>query len=181
MKKSTLYLSFLWAITGLIIVPQPVLAQSAAVSTDAAAVDKIRSNCAAVRLVVRRIHTNDMLVRVNVGQSYNVISSKLMARFNSRAVLSQVDSTELVRLANDFEKMRKTFNSNFNTYESALTKLMRINCEEDSARFYDKLVEAREARAELRGNTQTMNELIVQYKKQVEKIKSSLTEGKQGE
>ena len=61
----------------------------------------IRSQCQSIRSTLQRIQHNDALLRVNVGQAYNTISTNLIAKLNSRLALAQIDSSRMVVIARE--------------------------------------------------------------------------------
>lgn len=180
MKKSAFYLTSFLIGSSLLVAPQVVLAQTADITSDAELVKTLRRNCSAVRVAIKNIHTNDALTRVNVGQRYNSISTKLMARLNGRLAVNKLDSSRLVNITNDFESTRLRFNSNYNDYDTAMTELDHTNCTDDVARYYQKLVTAREARNRLTEDVKTLNELLVKYRAEVQVVRDSLSGGSHG-
>ena len=89
-------------------------AQEPIQQTEITVVDNIRSRCDSIQSSLGRLHTSDALLRVNVGQTYNSISVRLMARLNSRLALNRIDSLETVEIANRFDQLRVEFAANYN-------------------------------------------------------------------
>lgn len=100
-----------------------------------------------------------------------------MARFNSRLSLNKLDSSGLVKITSDFETQRLKFNSDYNKYDTAMTNLDKASCKTDQAKFYEKIIEARDARNYLSDSVKSMNGLLAQYKSEVRLIKDSLSGG----
>ena len=96
----------------MLLMPQVALAQTADTAANSELAKILSRNCSSVRVAIKNIHTNDALTRVNVGQRYNSISTKLMARLNGRLAVNKLDSSKLVNITNDFESARLKFNSN---------------------------------------------------------------------
>ena len=63
----------------------------------------ISGRCTSIRVVLRRVHTNDALVRVNIGQIYNNLSIQLMARLNSRLALNRIDSARFIDITKRYD------------------------------------------------------------------------------
>lgn len=142
-----------------------------------ATITSLQENCDTIKTTLRRIHTNDALLRVNMGQMYSGLSSQFMARLNSRLTLNRINSTELVDITGRFENQRTEFASAYTNYESALSSLIGIDCRSQPVKFYAALLNARDERANLAGTVQSMNGYIRDYQVGVEKMQQSLAEG----
>ena len=177
MKKVTFYLASFLIASSLSVTPRAVEAQSVDATADSEIIKTLERNCSSVRVTIKNIHTNDSLTRVNVGQRYNSISTKLMARLNGRLAINKLDSSKLVNITNEFESTRLKFNSNYNDYDTAMTDLQRANCSNNVADYYQKLTVAREARNKLSEDVKILDELLVRYKEEVQAIKNSLSGG----
>ena len=171
MKKVTFYLASFLIASSLLVTPRAVEAQSVDATADSEIIKTLDRNCSSVRVAIKNIHTNDALTRVNVGQRYNSISTKLMARLNGRLAINKLDSSKLVNITNEFESTRLKFNSNYNDYDTAMTDLQRANCSNNVADYYQKLTVAREARNKLSEDVKILDELLVRYKEEVQAIK----------
>ena len=60
---------------------------------------RIRANCVDAQKTLFQIHASDAGLRVNRGQIYESMSTKLMAPFNIRLVLNRIDAANLVTTA----------------------------------------------------------------------------------
>jgi len=134
-------------------------------------VDRLQAKCTSVLPTLRRIHTSDSLMRVNIGQYYNSISVRLMARLNSRLALNRIDSSKFVEITNRFELERSAFAEAYNNYEIALASLIKTDCQTEPTKFYAKLLTAREARNELAESVRRLNDRVSEYQKAVEDLK----------
>ena len=112
------------------VISSPTLAQELAQPSDTTVVDNLRTRCDDIQSSLRRLHTSDALLRVNVGQTYNTLSARLMARLNSRLALNRIDSRELVDISGKFDQLRGDFASDYNTYESSFSALLKIDCKQ---------------------------------------------------
>ena len=180
MKRFTFYLTSFLIGSSLLLMPQVALAQTADTTANSELTKTLSRNCSSVRVAIKNIHTNDALTRVNVGQRYNSISTKLVARLNGRLAVNKLDSSKLVNITNDFESARLKFNSNYNDYDTTMTELDHANCSEDVAGYYQKLVAAREARNRLSENVKTLNDLLIKYRAEVQVVRDSLSGGSNG-
>ncbi len=149
-------------------------ARAQEVPTSQTPVDRLQERCDAVQTTIRRLHTTDGLLRVNIGQVYNDVSAQLMARLNGRLAINRVDSTRLVEITNEFESARLTFSSTYNEYEKALSSLLKIDCKSRSTEYYAQLLIARDARHKLSVSVQELNDLVSDYRVSVEQLKQDL-------
>lgn len=168
-------------VLGMVVQPQTATAQQMVLqSGDPVQVRAIQAQCLSIRATISRIQHNDALLRVNVGQAYNTLSSQLMARLNSRLALEKIDSTHLVSIAQRFESERKQFATRYNNYETLLGGLAKSPCNEAPAQYYAQLVKAREARQDVGESVEVLHELIGQYRTAVEGLKGVLGGGGNG-
>ena len=152
-------------------------AQEPIQQTEITVVDNVRSRCDSLQSSLGRLHTSDALLRVNVGQTYNSISVRLMARLNSRLALNRIDSLETVEIANRFDQLRVEFAANYNDYETAMSSLVKIDCKQKPAEFYAQLLTTRDLRLRLAETVKLLNGSISDYRTAVERVKSSLGGG----
>lgn len=118
-------------------------AQALDVSLSEAHLEKIRMNCVEARSTLNRLHASDGLMRVNRGQLYEAISTKLMAPLNSRLVLNRIEPGDLLTLAGTFDQQLKDFRSSYQQYEVAMSRLLVVDCTKEPAQFYTNLIDAR--------------------------------------
>ncbi|MEP6710646.1 MAG: hypothetical protein ABJA64_02920 [Candidatus Saccharibacteria bacterium] len=130
--------------------------------TDAQLV-QIRGRCTEIQTTLDRIHSNDALLRVNRGQLYELISTKLMARLNSRIALNHLDGSSLVSVASNYESHLNAFRVNYQLYEEALSNTIKTNCTDQPVNFYNKLQEARSKRADVLKSIQDITDDISSY------------------
>ena len=162
-------------VIGLLVSP-PVFAQDAVLQPDSETpISRLQANCDKIHSTLRRIHTHDALLRVNIGQMYNGISVRLMARLNSRLALNRIDSSKLVEISNRFEEYRKGFTDSYSKYEAALSTVIRGGCKTYPAKFYEDLLTARSEREILAQNVKSMNDSIIEYQVAVEQLKQDLS------
>ena len=53
-------------------------------------------DCQSVKAKLIKIHENDGLIRVNSGQQYDLIATKLMARFNAKIAENRLKGGEML-------------------------------------------------------------------------------------
>lgn len=149
-------------IAGLIgILSIPVFAQSPMTE---ARIERIRANCVEAQSTLTQLHASDALLRVNRGQLYESISTKLMNPFNARVTSSKLDATALTTITASFEQQLNEFRTNYKQYEEAMTKTLRMNCTNQPVAFYDSVADARAKRQQVYLSSQMLQKTIEQYK-----------------
>ena len=96
---------------------------------------QIKQNCVRVKSNLRRIHANDGLVRVNQGQQYEVIATRLMAPLNSRIALNRLDGVELAKTTVEYNTQLTAFRSEYRQYEEKLSELLRTTAPTNRSSF----------------------------------------------
>lgn len=154
---------------GALLVSVPVLAESikldSAKKATARQEQKIVRECTNIQNQLGRLRSNDALTRVNLGQNYEVISSRLMANLNTRIVSNKLNGSELVAISAEFSENLDYFRENYQIYERELTKLSHMDCTKDADKFYDQLETVRYQRGELNFNTTKLHEIAEEYQK----------------
>ncbi|MDO4780986.1 MAG: hypothetical protein Q4A34_01140 [Candidatus Saccharibacteria bacterium] len=176
MKQAVKRLAFFMLAASVAIVPTPAVAQEL-VQAEHSAIDAVKAQCTSVKVTLRQLHTNDQLLRVNVGQTYNTVSAQYMARLNSRLVLKKIRSAEVVAITDRFEAQRRVFAERYNAYDSAISKLLTLDCKTQPTDFYAQLVAARDARHKLSSAVGDLNDSLTDYRVEVERLRDSLKGG----
>ena len=150
-------------IAGLIgILSVPVFAQSPPMTE--ARIERIRANCVEAQSTLTQLHASDALLRVNRGQLYESISTKLMNPFNARITSNKLDVTALGTITASFEQRLNEFRANYKQYEEAMTKTLRMNCTNQPVAFYDSVADTRAKRQQVYLSNQALQDTIGQYK-----------------
>lgn len=141
----------------------------------------IQANCISVKTTLTRIHANDALSRVHLGQEYETISTKLMAPMNSRIALSKLDGVELTKTTVKFNASITEFRNLYKQYEQTMSRALQIKCSEQPVEFYNVIVQAQVQRANVRASVEKLASLASQYRQQVNDVRVQLNEAqKQG-
>lgn len=144
-------------------------AQSTDTISDAQ-INLIKTNCVSVKDTLNRIHASDALLRVNMGQIYESISTKLMDGFNGRVVGNNLNGIDLVSISSKYEQALDKFRSDYIGYEEKMSTAMSIDCNKQPVSFYDSIASARTHRKQVSDDVQELNQLIKNYKKAVDEI-----------
>ena len=164
------------ALTGGFLWQRNVHAQEGALMTEEHIV-RIRSNCVEAQSSLNQLHASDALLRVNQGRQYELISTRLMAPFNSRVALNKLDGTNLTAAAVDYERELAAFRVNYKSYEESMSKALKINCTNQPVSFYDNVGDARAKRKVVHTNTVNLNNIIQKYKDEFELLAKTLPKG----
>lgn len=138
-----------------------VNAQSAQLSEQQ--LSQIKGECTATKSTLNQLHSSDALLRVNTGQLYETIATKLMARFNERANYNNMDDDLLVASANNFNSLLSNFRSDYIIYEQHLTAAIDTDCAAQPATFYDAVALARTSREKMHNDVVLLNQALDQY------------------
>lgn len=163
MKRLVLFGIFVGASTlGLLTVTQISRAQDSLMSE--AHIERIRANCSDAQATLSQLHASDALLRVNRGQIYESLSTKLMATFNSRVALNRLDATQLVTVSNLYERQLTTFRNDYQSYEQQMSDTLKIDCSKQPVAFYDAVASARSKRTKVHENVVNLTKQINDYK-----------------
>lgn len=142
-------------------------------------IEWIRANCVDAQSILSQLHASDALLRVNRGQLYESISTKLMAPFDSRVALNKYDGSKLVQEAALYESQLTDFRSRYKAYEEAMVKTLKINCTNEPVAFYDSVADTRDKRQLVHQSTLALHKTIQSYKDAFEAFAASVQEKKQ--
>lgn len=138
-----------------------VSAQNAVISEQQT--EQIRSNCASTKNTLNQLHASDALLRVNRGQVYESILTKLLDRFNSRVSNNKMSSADLESVTAEYATALNTFRRDYKTYEEHLSAVIDIDCSKNPVGFYDAILFARTERVRVHDDVVKLNQLIDKY------------------
>lgn len=147
------------------IAAQPAMAQQA-ILTDAQ-IEYISDNCQVSKVALNRVHTNDVVLRVNLGQRYETIARRLMAPMNSRIATNSLDNVELTKTTVDFNQAYSDFTEEYRRYDDSVTKALQLDCKTEPIDYYRQIERARDARKEVAETVDRLQALAKQYDKQI--------------
>lgn len=144
-------------------------------------IEQIRNTCTSTQAALRLVHTTDALARVNLGQQYEAVSSRLLAPMNSRIALNKLDGVSLAQITVDFNKefeyFRKTL---YPQYENTRSTATSMSCYDQPVEFFDTLNLALERRAKVRQSTEKLAKLLDDYQLTLNTLEQSIkSEAKQ--
>ena len=130
----------------------------------------IRGNCISLKNTLNQIHVSDALLRVNMGQRYELMSTKLMDRFNGRVSSNNFNNVGLVSVSGNYKTTLDFFRIDYKLYEEQLANAIKIDCVEDPASFFEAIIVARYRRNQIYADITKLNNFIDQYRSEVEKF-----------
>ena len=131
---------------------------------------QIVTNCQSIKRTLSQLHASDGPLRVNRGQTYDFISTRLMAPFNSRLLLNKVDASSLVKITAQYDGALNNFRSHYIEYDDQLGATIGIDCSKQPSAFHDALTKTRQLRDQVHDDVGQMNQLIKQYEKTVDGV-----------
>ena len=149
------------ATAGVFVGIQRVSAQTTLTEAQRAA---IRTNCVSIKNTLNQLKVSDALLRVNRGQVYESMRSKLMDRFNSRLESKSFDNRGVLVVTGSYISTLDFFRLNYVTYERQLASTIRIDCTQDPDSFRSALQLAREKRTLVHDDVNRLHALIDDYR-----------------
>lgn len=145
--------------------PLPVYAQGDSLNDTQR--QRIQSNCTQIKSTTERLHASDALLRVNRGQAYEAVSSRLMAPFNMRLSLSGLDNKAMATRSGQYQDALDVFRADYSEYEKKLSAALKIDCKKSPDNFYSAVLEARALRKSLHEDVQKIHRAMDDYKTSV--------------
>ncbi len=124
----------------------------------------IRTNCISIKNTINQLKVSDALLRVNRGQVYESMRSKLMDRFNARLASKDLDNRGVVVVTGSYNSALDDFRTHYVDYERQLTATIRIDCTQDPDSFHASILQAREKRAIVNQDVTRLHQLIDDYR-----------------
>ncbi len=129
--------------------------------------EAISDHCESIRNSLKIIQKNDAKARVHLGGRYETILSKFLVPLNVRLVENNLPSADLVENQNDFTNTKAIFTSDYIEYQQNLEELVAVDCKNQPAEFYEKLVKVRQKRKTME---QDVMKLITLITKQINAV-----------
>lgn len=126
-------------------------------------VQQIRDNCLSAKNTLNQLHVSDALLRVNMGQVYESVGTKLMDGFNNRVSSNKYSDVDLISATKNYRLMLDAFRADYQTYEEQLSTTIKIDCSKEPVSFYDAVLWARIKRNQVGTDVKNLNQYIEQY------------------
>jgi len=138
----------------------------------------IIANCTPIKNRLDQLHVNDALLRVNRGQLYETVYSKLILQFNKRAQSNNYDISMLQMTTEKFSAQLENFRKDYRAYEQQLDETIKQGCSNGAQSFVDNIDTAREYRNKVYEDIKQLNSTLDEYSTNFMNIKSIIL-GKQ--
>jgi len=129
-----------------------------------AQIKQIKGSCVSAKNTMAQLHASDALLRVNRGQIYESMTTKLMSRFNDRATSSHLKTDDLVAVNQNYNATLTLFRSDYQAYEESLSAALKIDCTKEPVTFYDAVADARRKRTQVHVDVIRLHQFIDDYK-----------------
>lgn len=117
----------------------------------------ISSVCKTIEPSLTQLHSNDALLRVNVGQNYESIGTRLLNRFSARVQFNNLNNSNLVTANDEYDKSLVLFRNAYRDYEVSLSELIALDCQKEPTRFFNTLENTRSKRQAVRQQVEAVN------------------------
>lgn len=154
-------------LVGVLIAPAGLQTAHAQTTLTNAQLELIKTNCQAAKNSLNQLHVSDALLRVNRGQLYEAVKSKLIDRFNSRLSTNGKDTAGLVVVTNGYANALSSFRQNYIAYERAVSGALKVDCATQPAEFHSAIEEARALRLKLNQDVGRLHVYIDDYRSAV--------------
>jgi len=138
-------------------------------------IELIRSNCVTAKNTLNQLHASDALLRVNMGQIYESMSTKLMDGFNGRVSNNHFNSSNLVSAIDTYNSTLDVFRADYINYEVKLSAALNVNCLNQPVSFYDSVASARTLRNVVHLDIVKLNQSMDQYQSAVTTFETDYT------
>lgn len=128
----------------------------------------IRENCSDIKNTLNQLHVSDAYLRVNRGQLYESVATKLMDRFNSRLESNDFDPTEFTTVTKDYRTTLNNFRTHYQEYERQLSVAIDIDCTKKPSELFTAIESARTKRIQVHADVTVLNGYITSYQTSVE-------------
>lgn len=157
-------------IAGLVIITSPANAVQHVLTDDE--IQQIRDTCVGAQSVLQELHNADALLRVNLGQQYETISSDLMIPLNNRLASNKIDASSLTSITTQYTDALKLYKETSHAYYSLLEETKDMDCKAQPVEFYRDIESLREYRVTLGGQVMSINKLSLDYQAAFRKVKN---------
>lgn len=136
----------------------------------------IQSSCVSAQTILQRIQHNDAATRVNRGQGYETLVSRLMTQLNSRATSRGYNTSAslMVDTTKRYQQALADFKDHYEDYDNAISSALKVKCKKDPVKFYTFVEEARKQRQNVANDVGTLSTLVGEYRGNVVKLRSEV-------
>ena len=114
-----------------------------------------------------QLHASDALLRVNRGQVYESMATKLMDTFNDRLAGNRLDNKAMTTVTSNYRSALTTFRADYIAYEQKLSEAIKIDCTTQPNTFHAALEDARTLRTKVHDDVVRLHRIIDDYRSSV--------------
>lgn len=129
--------------------------------------DRIKANCLSIKNTLTQLRASDALLRINRGQVYEAMGTKLMDRFNARLGGNAFDARGLTTLTKGYDDRLALFRVHYEDYARQLGDVIKIDCTKDPDAFHLAVGNARTKRQVLHEDVLRLHTYIDDYRSSV--------------
>ena len=144
------------------------------VSVSAFAEGEKIENCAKIKESLVNLQHADARARGYLGRYYETILNNFIVPLNMRLVENNISDADLVANQGDYKAQLQSFRDDFITYQQGLEELVSINCEEEPAKFIEKLGDTRTKQQTVVNDVTAIRRTITKQVEYVKKLKERL-------
>ncbi len=132
--------------------------------------------CVSAQTVMQKIQHNDAATRVNRGQAYETLISRLMTPLNTRSTSNGYNSsaTLLTDTTKRYQQSLDNFKDHYKSYDNAISSALKTKCKDKPEVFYGFIEDARRERQNVANDIAALNGLINEYRVNVLKLRSEV-------
>lgn len=128
---------------------------------------QVKANCVSIKNSLNQLHASDALLRVNRGQVYESVASKLMDNFNNRLSINSLDNKAMTTVTANYRTALNNFRTDYIAYEQKLSAAIKIDCSTQPNSFHNAVLEARKLREKVHDDVLKLHRLIDDYRTSV--------------
>ncbi|MGE5327845.1 MAG: hypothetical protein ACM3KH_00770, partial [Thiobacillus sp.] len=125
--------------------------------------EAVIANCTSAKNTLNQLHASDALLRVNMGQMYEAISTKLMGTLNRRISNNGFNNSTLRSVSDTYTTQLDKFRADYITYEDHLSVAIHSDCKNNPSEFYNAVATARDGRDTVHDDVIQLNKLLDEY------------------
>ena len=152
----------------------PAFADEPEPTKNAEKIARITQYCETIKSNFKRLAVSDAKTRTYYGGIYETVFSKYITPLNLRLIKNNYSLSEFIELQSSFNSARSKFSVDYIDYSKSLEELSAFDCKNNPSEFYEKLELAREKRAVLKTDIETLNSLLKTHISLVKDLKGSL-------
>ena len=128
---------------------------------------RVKANCVSIKNSLSQLHASDALLRVNRGQVYESMATKLMDTFNDRLAGNRLDNEAMTTVTSNYRSALTTFRVDYIAYEQKLSEAIKIDCTTQPNTFHAALEDARTLRTKVHDDVVRLHRIIDDYRSSV--------------